>query len=119
MPSLKRIPAIFFRTRADNEPVRIWLKGSMPRIGNASATTSSWWSSHGLLECRHAGCWGDGLHETRTSLSGNRIARVIFYVDRKERMVLLHAFIKKSRATPADDLALARSNRSQHERGLP
>ena len=61
---------------------------------------------------------GSGLHEVRTSLDRNRIARVIFYIDRQSRMVLLHAFIKKTAATAAHDLELARRNKAKHERGL-
>ena len=33
-------------------------------------------------------------------------------------MVLLHGFIKKTRKTPGEDLELARSNKSKHQRGL-
>jgi len=61
---------------------------------------------------------GDGLHEVRTTLPGNRIARVFFYIDRLQRMVLLHGMMKKSRATPAADLDLARQNMRKHEKGL-
>jgi phage-related protein len=61
---------------------------------------------------------GDGLYEVRSSLSQNRIARVLFYVDAKGRMVLLHGFIKKSRRTPPADLELARNNKAVHEREL-
>jgi Phage derived protein Gp49-like (DUF891) len=32
------------------------------------------------------------------------IARVLFYIDKKGRMVLLHGFIKKTQKTPDDDL---------------
>jgi phage-related protein len=61
---------------------------------------------------------GGGLHEVRTDLAGNRIARIFFYVDRRQRMVLLHGIIKKSQATPEEDLNLARVNKRKHERGL-
>ena len=54
---------------------------------------------------------GDGIYEVRTSLAQNRIARVLFYIDKKGRMVLLHGFNKKSRKTPHEDLELARSNK--------
>jgi phage-related protein len=37
------------------------------------------------------------------SLSQNRIARVLFYIDPKGRMVLLHGFIKKTQKTPPAD----------------
>jgi phage-related protein len=60
----------------------------------------------------------DGIHEVRTNLAQNRVARVLFYIDRVGRMVLLHGFIKKTRRTPAEDLNLARGNKSKHERGL-
>jgi phage-related protein len=44
--------------------------------------------------------------------------RVLFYIDAKRRLVLLHGFIKKTQKTPLSDLELARSNKSKHERGL-
>jgi phage-related protein len=49
---------------------------------------------------------GDGLWEVRSNLSGGRIARVIFTVEHGA-MVLLHAFIKKTQATPRQDIDLA------------
>jgi phage-related protein len=61
---------------------------------------------------------GDGVYEVRTNLVQNRIARVLFYIDKKGRMVLLHGFIKKTPKTPDEDLELARSNKKKHQRGL-
>ena len=116
--SLKRMPAIFFRTKAGNEPVRNWLKDldkeDRRLIGEDIKLVEFGWPI-GMPTCRPM---GEGLHEVRTSLSGNRIARVLFYVDRLQRMVLLHAFIKKTRSTPADELDLARANKRSHERGM-
>ena len=51
------------------------------------------------------------LWEARIQLPG-RIARVLFTVE-GQTMVLLHGFIKKSQATPADDLDLAKSRLKQ------
>jgi len=62
---------------------------------------------------------GGAIYEVRTSLGQNRIARVLFYIDKKGRMVLLHGFIKKTQKTPAEDLELARSNKGKHQRGIP
>lgn len=42
---------------------------------------------------------GDGLSEIRSSLPGNRIARVLFSVH-QGRIVALHGFIKKTQKTP-------------------
>jgi phage-related protein len=61
---------------------------------------------------------GNGLYEVRTDLTAHRIARVLFYVDKSSRMVLLHGFIKKTQKTPVQDLQLAASNKSKHQRGL-
>ena len=61
---------------------------------------------------------GDGLYEVRSSLTQNRIARVMFYIDARGRMVLLHGFIKKTLKTPAADLELARKNKALHESEL-
>jgi phage-related protein len=58
---------------------------------------------------------GGGLWEVRSSLTGNRIARVIFCVTR-ERMVLLHGFVKKAQKTPRSDLDLATKRKKDVER---
>ncbi len=91
----KRAPAIFFRTEAGGEPVREWLKGLTHPEDRKQ------------------------IGVDRTDLEHNRIARILFYIDREGRMVLLHGFIKKTRKTPDKDLQLARSRKRQHERGLP
>lgn len=48
-----------------------------------------------------------GLWELRSQLSGNRIARVLFFVH-GERIGVVHGFIKKTQRTPDDVLDLAR-----------
>jgi phage-related protein len=114
----KRVPAIFYRTEAGGEPLREWLKGLSPedrkRIGEDIKTVEFGWPI-GMPVCRPL---GDGVYEVRTSLSQNRIARVLFYIDRRSRMVLLHGFIKKTQKTPAEDLKLAKRNKSKHQVGL-
>ena len=114
----KRLPAIFFRTEAGGEPVREWLKGLSPddrkRIGEDVKTVEFGWPI-GMPVCRPL---GQGIYEVRTSLAQNRIARVLFYIDRKARMVLLHGFVKKTQKTPGEDLVLARSKKSKHQFGL-
>jgi len=114
----KRIPAIFFRTEAGREPVRDWVKGlsreDRKRIGEDIKTVEFGWPI-GMPVCKPL---GDGIYEVRTNLVQNRTARVLFYVSKKGRMVLLHAFIKKTRRTPDADLEMARKNRSKHQKGL-
>ncbi len=112
----KRVPVIFFRTIAGGEPVREWLK-SLPlmddrkRIGADIKTVEFGWPI-GMPTCRPL---GNGLYEVRTSLSQNRIPRVLFYIDVQSRMVLLHGFIKKTQQTPNEDLDIARKNKRKHE----
>lgn len=114
----KKAPAVFYRTLAGGEPVREWLKdldrAERKLIGEDIATVEFGWPL-GMPACRPM---GDGLHEVRTNLPNNRIARIFFYVDRRGRIVLLHAIIKKSNQTPDGDLDLARANKHRHERGL-
>jgi phage-related protein len=50
---------------------------------------------------------GQGLWEIRSTLTGNRIARVIFCIA-QGRMVLLHGFMKKTQKIPNEDLVRAR-----------
>jgi phage-related protein len=115
---MKRVPAIFFRTATGNEPTREWLRAmeaeDRRRIGEDLKAVEFGWPV-GMPTCRSM---GDGLYEVRTKMDGNRIARVLFYIDRLRRMVVLHGFIKKSRKTPQADLDLARANKRTHERSL-
>jgi len=115
----KRVPAIFFRTEAGGEPVREWIKRlpfpeDRKRIGEDIKTVEIGWPV-GMPVCRPM---GSGLHEVRTNLEHSRMARLLFYIDKKGRMVLLHGFIKKTPKTPDADLAIARRNKDKHERGL-
>lgn len=115
----KRVQTVFFRTDAGGEPLRNWLK-SLPldedrkRIGEDIKTVEFGWPI-GMPACRPL---GDGVYEVRTSLAQNRIARILFYIDKNGRMVLLHGFIKKTQKTPDEDLDLARRNKSQHQKGM-
>ncbi|MDZ4789172.1 MAG: type II toxin-antitoxin system RelE/ParE family toxin [Blastochloris sp.] len=61
----------------------------------------------------HVRSLGEGLHEVRSGFPEG-IARAVFYVN-KENLVLLHSFVKKTQKTPADDLALARKRKKDHE----
>jgi|SRR5579859_231905 len=114
----KRVPAIFYRTEAGGEPIWEWLKGLSPedrkRTGEDIKTVEFGWPI-GMPVCKPL---GDALYEVRTRLAQNRIARVLFYIDVKSRMVLLHRFIKKTQKTPQEDLELANSNKRKHQMGL-
>ena len=114
----KRVPAIFYCTEAGGEPVREWLKSLSPEdrkhIGEDIKTVEFGWPV-GMPVCRPL---SEGVHEVRTNLTQNRIARVLFYIDKKGRMVLLHGFIKKTQKTPDEDLDLARRNKNKHRKGL-
>jgi len=63
----------------------------------------------GMPLCR---AMGEGLWEVRSDLPGNRIARVLFSVT-QGRILILHGFIKKSRKTPDEGLALARKRQRE------
>lgn len=49
---------------------------------------------------------GHGLWEVRCILAQGRMARVLFGVD-VSKMILLHAFVKKTQKTPRSDMELA------------
>jgi phage-related protein len=98
---------LFYETAAGTAPVREWLlslsKEDRRLLGEDIATVEFGWPV-GMPVCRPL---GHQLWEVRSTLSGHRIARVIFSVA-GNHMVLLHGFIKKSQKTPSEDLALAR-----------
>jgi phage-related protein len=108
----RKIELVFFRNNTGSEPVREWLKGLDGVERRAIGTDllrAQWRWPIGMPLCRPM---GQGLWEVRTDLPGKRTARVLicFY---DERLVALHGFIKKTRATPEDDLALARKRQKE------
>ena len=102
----KRVRVVFYRTEGCNEPVRDWLKelGKPDSlwVGEAIKLVEYGWPV-GMPTCRPM---GDGLFEVRVNLPGNRTARILFCLA-GGLMGLLHGFIKKTRATPKEDLDLA------------
>jgi phage-related protein len=120
MPPKKRkiLPATFYKTAAGTEPVRKWLK-ALPRedkriVGTDIATVEFGWPV-GMPTCR-ALTSRRGLWEVRSSLTQNRIGRVLFFVYQGQ-MVLLHGFIKKTQQTPREDLDLAGKRQKEVESG--
>jgi phage-related protein len=110
----RKVDLVFFRNNTGAEPVRDWLKemGESDRhaIGK-DLLRAQWRWPVGMPLCRPM---GKGLWEVRSNLPGSRTARVLicFY---QGRLVALHGFVKKTRATPADDLALARKRQRELE----
>ena len=112
LPEPRKIPLVFFRTAAGADPVREWLR-SLPvperhAIG-ADLLRAQWQWPAGMPLCRPM---RNGLWEVRTDLAAKRSARVLICVCER-RLVALHGFIKKSRATPHADLAIARSRQGE------
>jgi len=111
----EKIPLVFFRTVAGSEPVRDWLKG-LPREERHAIGTdllrAQWRWPIGMPLCR---ALGGGLWEIRTDLPTRRTARVLICAYRG-RLVALHGFIKKTRATPDEDLKLAHRRKKELER---
>jgi phage-related protein len=101
----------FYQTEAGVEPVRDWLKelsaSARRTIGEDIKTVQFGWPL-GMPLVRKM---DKGLWEVRIRLEG-QVARVLFTVVGSE-MVLLHGFIKKSAATPKDDLVTAKSRLRQ------
>jgi phage-related protein len=112
MKAKRPLNVVFFRTEAGNEPVREWLK-SLPKedcktIGADILTVQYAWPVGKPL----VDSLGDHIWEARSRLA-NRIARTLF-TEADQEIVLLHGFIKKTRKTPPDELALAKKRRKQY-----
>src|SRR5882724_7968703 len=110
----RKILVVFYRTRGGAEIVRDWLR-DLPQvdrhaIGQDLMRVQYRWPV-GMPLCR---ALGQGLWEVRSSLPSNRIARVLFSVH-QGRILALHGFIKKTRKTPDEDLALARRRKREFE----
>lgn len=113
-PSRKIIPAVFYSTETGTEPVREWLKELEQEdrriIGTDIRTVEFGWPI-GMPVCRPM---GNGLFEVRSTITGKRIARILFCIH-EGTMVLLHGFVKKTRKTPDTDLAIALKRKKEVE----
>ncbi len=105
----------FFRTGAGNEPVLDWLR-SLSRedraILGADLRTIQLGFPVGMPLCRPL---KGGLFESRSSLTGNREARLIFFQD-DELLIVVGGFIKKTRTTPQSELENARKRKREYEK---
>jgi phage-related protein len=103
---------VLYRNSSGTEPVRDWLKAldvaDRLAIGQ-DLMRAQWRWPVGMPLCRPM---GQGLWEVRTELPSSRIARVLLCLDHGV-LVALHAFIKKTQKTPADELALARKRQKE------
>ena len=113
---MKRIKVKFFKSELGTEPVRDWLldlsKEDKLIIGSDIKTVEYGWPI-GMPVCKPL---GSGLYEVRSTLTQGRLARIIFCID-QDRMILLHAFIKKSQKTPEKELALSKARRKELKNG--
>ncbi len=101
------IPVRFYRTDVGNEPVLEWLRlldrGDRRAIGLDLMRVQFGWPI-GMALVRSL---KDGLWEVRSRLPSQRIARLILCFHQSSAVVL-HGFIKKTRKTPSEDIALAK-----------
>ncbi len=106
MSEQPKLTVFFFATESGREPVREWFKeqseSDKRTIGIDIMTVQfSWPLGYPLIEKIDPDLW-----EIRITISKG-IARVLFTVI-EDKILLLHAFIKKTQKIPADELKLAR-----------
>jgi phage-related protein len=101
------IPVRFYRTHVGREPVLEWLR-SLDRLDrrviglDLMRVQFGWPIGMPLVRSLENGLW-----EVRSALPSQRIARLILCFH-QGTLVVLHGFIKKTRKTPVEDLALAK-----------
>ncbi|NJK51973.1 MAG: type II toxin-antitoxin system RelE/ParE family toxin [Leptolyngbyaceae cyanobacterium SU_3_3] len=113
---MKKLPAKFFCSEGGAEPVKDWLKTldrEDCRIIGSDIKDVEFSFPIGLPLCRSLSGYKN-LWEVRSKITGDRIARVIFYISNGE-MILLHGFIKKSQKTPKREIDLAVKRQKEHQ----
>ena len=108
MDKTKKIEARFFCSDTGKEPVREWLltldHEDRRTVGTDIQKVEFGWPI-GMPYSRNL---EKGLYEVRSHISNGRIARVLFCIQ-KNRMILLHGFIKKTQTTPDKEKDIART----------
>jgi phage-related protein len=106
----------FFRTAAGNEPVREWLQSLLPeerRVIGFDLRLVQIGFPVGMPLCRPL---RDGIYEVRSSLPTKKEARIIFFQNGNE-LIIIAGFIKKTAKTPLDQIDLAISRKRTFEGG--
>lgn len=108
---------VFFATLAGNQPVLEWLRG-LPKddrlaIG-ADLRTVQYGFPIGMPLCRPL---GNALYEVRSSLPSRKEARLIFFQE-AEDLVVVSGFIKKTQKTPDEEISKARGRQREFMAGL-
>lgn len=106
----------FYNTSSGREVVLEFIRGLSPadrRVIGEDLKTVELKFPIGPPLCKNV---GNGLWEVRSSLPSKREARLIFFhASAQGALVVVHAFIKKSRKTPDEDLKLASARRREFE----
>ncbi len=112
----QKIELVFYRTTSGNEPVREWLMDCpLPNrraVGLDLQRVQYRWPV-GMPLVRPM---GKGLFEVRTPLPDGTTARVMFCFH-DGALFALHGFIKKTQATPASELEIARKRQKEVQNG--
>ena len=111
-PPPQKIPLIFFRSGNGTEPVREWLK-ELPeaeRHAVGKDLLRAQWRCQS--ECLFAGRWAAVFGKSAPICRTKRTARVMLCLYH-EHLAALHGFIKRTRVTPDEDLALARKRQKE------
>ncbi|MDP3889049.1 MAG: type II toxin-antitoxin system RelE/ParE family toxin [bacterium] len=98
---------VFFKEPiSGSEPVKDWIKSLSKKdkrvIGHDLLVLQYNWP----LGMPLVKSLGKGLWELRSNLS-NRITRIIF-VPKKDKIIVLHAFVKKTQKTPSNEIEIAK-----------
>ncbi len=104
---------VFFATASGSEPVLDWLrtldKGEKAVIG-ADLRTVQIGFPLGMPICRPL---GTGLYEVRSSLPTRKEARLVFFQDGSD-LVIVAGFIKKTRETPKIEIERSKSRKKEY-----
>ena len=108
--------AVFYQLSSGKEPVRDWLlsltQEDRQTIGQDIMAVEFGWPCGEPL-CKSLSGYA-GLWEVRSNIKSG-IARVFFYIDKSE-MILLHGLVKKTQKTPDRDLKLAQKRKKEYEK---
>jgi phage-related protein len=104
---------VFFATDGGSQPVLEWLRNlekEEKAVIGADLRTVQIGFPIGMPVCRPL---GGGLYEVRSSLPTKNEARLIFFQEGRD-LIVVSGFIKKSRTTPTSELDNAKKRKSAY-----
>ncbi len=113
---MQKYKLIYYELENGRRPAKEFVDSQDEKMGAKITFYMDYLKERGpLVRMPYSRAMGKGLFELRI-ISGNNIARILYFFCKGNKIILTNGFIKKTQKTPASELELARKYKEDYER---